>query len=70
MPAYDRTLFEPPAPVAKVTLRDPISGKKLSDVPMSPSPAATRPSAVSHAESTTRSAWSLQRSDPDHQIGR
>lgn len=34
MPAYDRTLFEPPAPVAKVMLRDPTSGKKLPDVPM------------------------------------
>ena len=34
MPAYDKELFAPPAPVAGVTLRDPQSHATLSDVPM------------------------------------
>jgi hypothetical protein len=34
MPAYDGDQFEPPAPVAYVTLRHPSSGALLSDVPM------------------------------------
>ena len=34
MPAYDRTLFDPPAPLAKVTIRHPTSGATISDVPM------------------------------------
>jgi len=32
MPAYDGTRFEPPAPVAIVTLRDPSSRRTVSDV--------------------------------------
>jgi len=32
MPAYDRTRFEPPAPVAMVTLRNPSSGSVLPAV--------------------------------------
>jgi hypothetical protein len=34
MPAYDGTRFDPPAPVAYVTLRNPESGATLPDVPM------------------------------------
>ena len=34
MPAYDATLFAPPAPLARVTLRDPDSGATQADVPM------------------------------------
>jgi hypothetical protein len=34
MPAYDSSLFNPPAPLAKVGLRDLSSGKIVSDVPM------------------------------------
>lgn len=34
MPAYDATLFDPPAPVAYVTLRNPDTGAVYSDVPM------------------------------------
>ena len=34
MPAYDATQFQPPAPVAYVTLRNRISGTVASDVPM------------------------------------
>ena len=34
MPAYDAKLFDPPAPVAHVTLRHPATGASLSDVPM------------------------------------
>ena len=34
MPAYDRSLFDPPAPIAKVTIRHPNSGATISDVPM------------------------------------
>src|ERR1044071_2709768 len=34
MPAYDASLFNPPAPLAKVTLRNPENGNSLSDVPM------------------------------------
>ncbi len=34
MPAYDAKLFDPPAPVAHVTLRNPATGASLSDVPM------------------------------------
>ena len=34
MPTYDATLFDPPAPVARVTLRDPSTGTTWSDVPM------------------------------------
>jgi hypothetical protein len=34
MPAYDSALFNPPAPLAKVTLRHPSSGAAVSDVPM------------------------------------
>jgi len=34
MPAYDSSLFNPPAPLAKVSLRDLSSGKIVSDVPM------------------------------------
>jgi len=33
MPAYD-TSSNPPAPVARVTLRDPTSGSMVADVPM------------------------------------
>ncbi len=32
MPAYDPVLFFPPAPLARVTLRNPQSGETLSDV--------------------------------------
>ncbi|MFN0109949.1 MAG: hypothetical protein ACKVZH_13930 [Blastocatellia bacterium] len=34
MPRYDDRLFTPPAPVAKVTLRNPVSLATLSDIPM------------------------------------
>jgi predicted aspartyl protease len=34
MPAYDADRFDPPAPVASVTLRHPVTGVSLSDVPM------------------------------------
>lgn len=34
MPAYDATLFAPPAPLARVTLHNPLSGVVVSDVPM------------------------------------
>jgi len=34
MPAYDAKQFEPPAPVAHVTLRHPTTGASISDVPM------------------------------------
>ncbi len=34
MPAYDSALFTPPAPLAKVTIRHPLSGATVSDVPM------------------------------------
>jgi len=34
MPTYDSTLFNPPAPVARVTLRDPSTGNTASDVLM------------------------------------
>ena len=32
MPSYDATHFDPPAPVAQVTLRNPHSGTTVSDV--------------------------------------
>jgi hypothetical protein len=34
MPAYDSTLFNPPAPLARVTLRNPQTGAVWADVPM------------------------------------
>ena len=34
MPTYDDQLFNPPAPLARVTLRDSADGKTVSDVPM------------------------------------
>ncbi|MFQ5594099.1 MAG: retropepsin-like aspartic protease [Anaerolineae bacterium] len=34
MPAYDATQFQPPAPLAQVTLRNPDTGATLPDVPM------------------------------------
>ncbi|HEY3229737.1 MAG TPA: aspartyl protease family protein, partial [Roseiflexaceae bacterium] len=34
MPAYDATRFDPPAPLALVTLRNPDSAITLPDVPM------------------------------------
>jgi hypothetical protein len=34
MPAYDASLFMPPAPVARVTLRHPETGARLPDVLM------------------------------------
>ena len=34
MPEYDGENFEPPAPVAYITLRNPATGVLLSDVPM------------------------------------
>lgn len=34
MPAYDDRFFNPPAPLASVTLRDPRDGKRLSEVLM------------------------------------
>lgn len=34
MPAYDSSLFTPPAPLARVTLRNPETGDIVADVPM------------------------------------
>jgi hypothetical protein len=34
MPTYDADLFNPPAPVARVTLRDPSNGNTVGDVLM------------------------------------
>ena len=34
MPAYDQRLFSPPAPLAKVVLRNPGTGATVSDAPM------------------------------------
>ena len=34
MPAYDSNLFDPPAPVAIVSIRDPTSGSTAKNVPM------------------------------------
>lgn len=34
MPSYDSLTFDPPAPVAHVALRDPTTGKVISDVPL------------------------------------
>ncbi len=34
MPAYDPNLFEPPAPVAVVSIKDPKGGNTVRDVPM------------------------------------
>lgn len=34
MPDYDDKLFDPPAPVAKVTLRNPETGVTISEVPL------------------------------------
>jgi hypothetical protein len=34
MPTYDGVLFDPPAPLARVALRDPVSGRIVRDVPM------------------------------------
>lgn len=34
MPAYETTLFEPPAPVAQVTIRSPKTGDSVADVKM------------------------------------
>ncbi len=34
MPTYEDVLFEPPAPVARVSLRNPANGKILADVLM------------------------------------
>jgi hypothetical protein len=34
MPAYDASLFDPPAPLARITLRIPNNGATLSGVPM------------------------------------
>lgn len=34
MPTYDAKLFDPPAPLAQVTLRNPQNANRLSDVPM------------------------------------
>ena len=34
MPLYDSDRFDPPAPVASVTLRHPVTGVSLSDVPL------------------------------------
>jgi hypothetical protein len=34
MPAYDNTIFDPPAPLARVIIRHPLSGATVSDVPM------------------------------------
>ena len=34
MPEYDAENFDPPAPVAYVTLRNPANGAVLSDIPM------------------------------------
>ena len=32
MPAYDSTAFRPPAPVASVTVRSPVSGRVASNI--------------------------------------
>ena len=34
MPAYDTTSFDPPAPVAHVTVRSPVSGESVANVTM------------------------------------
>ena len=34
MPVYESNLFDPPAPVARVTLRHPATGASLSEIPM------------------------------------
>jgi hypothetical protein len=34
MPTYDANLFDPPAPLAQVILRNPQNSNSLSDVPM------------------------------------
>lgn len=34
MSTYDSDLFDPPAPLARVTIRHPLSGATVSDVPM------------------------------------
>jgi hypothetical protein len=34
VPAYDSSRFNPPAPIAQVTLRNPDTGLSLTDVPM------------------------------------
>ncbi|MDA0839950.1 MAG: hypothetical protein O2857_19455 [Planctomycetota bacterium] len=34
MPAYDDSLFHPPAPIARVTVRSPYSGDIVPDVPL------------------------------------
>ena len=34
MPAYDAEQFDPPAPLARVTLRNPVNGVVVPDVPM------------------------------------
>lgn len=34
MERYDQILFDPPAPLARVTLRNPVTGQVKSDVPM------------------------------------
>jgi hypothetical protein len=34
MPSYDRSLFDPPAPLARVTLRHRQTGQVVPDVPM------------------------------------
>ncbi len=34
MPAYDSSQFDPPAPIAQVTLVNPANGTALTDVPM------------------------------------
>ncbi len=34
MPSYDAAVFDPPAPVACVTLRNPDDGAMISDVPL------------------------------------
>jgi predicted aspartyl protease len=34
MPAYDADLFSSPAPVSRVTLRNPQTGRTISDIPL------------------------------------
>lgn len=34
MPAYDASLFDPPAPVARISLRNPETHETQSDIPM------------------------------------
>jgi len=34
MPRYDASHYDPPAPVAAVTLRDPAAGAQVADVPL------------------------------------